>query len=109
MANVYRVAPRADISDHDFERFMREEVMAPIQRGPTRVGQISGMRLYRFSPEESEGLVDRASRVEKYIWLIEWDGLEQTVDTLAGPAIEKLRAAGAAVRPAGDWRLVHAE
>jgi len=106
MTNVFRVAPAADVSEDEFERFMREEVIASIETGPTRVGEITGVRLYRLSSDD-EGAVDRASRTEKYIWLIEWDGLEQTVDALAGPAIEKVRHAGAAVRPAGEWRLVH--
>ena len=107
MANVFRVAPAAEMSDDEFERLMREEVIPSIHTGPTRVGQITGVRLYRLSAED-EGPVDRASRAEKYILVIEWDGLAQTVDVLAGPAIEKVRHAGAAVRPAGDWRLVHA-
>jgi len=109
MATVYRVAPAEEISEDDFERFMRDEVIAPIHRGPTRVGQITGIRLYRFGPEARERMTDRAGRVESYLWLIEWDGLDQTVEALVGPAIEKLKAAGAAVRPAGEWLLVHGE
>ena len=107
MTTVYRVAPAADISEDEFERFMREEVFTSIHQGPTRVGQITGVRFYRFGPGAKASASDRLSRVESYIWLIEWNGLDETVDALAGPAIEKLEAAGAAVRPAGEWLLVH--
>jgi hypothetical protein len=107
MENVFHVAPAADVSDLDFEQFMRDEVFPLIHTGPTRVGEITGVRLYRLGTED-EGGVDRASRTERYVWLFEWGGLEQAMNVLAGPAIEKVRNAGAAVRGAGDWKLVHA-
>jgi hypothetical protein len=81
--NYYELTRPAKLESADFEKFMTKKVFPSVERGPTRVGSITGLRLLTEVP---------ATR--KYIWCIEWDGLNLSEPRVA-TAFEMVKAAGA--------------
>jgi hypothetical protein len=80
--NYYELTRPAKIKSDEFEQFMTEKVSPAVRRGSTRVGSVTGLRLLTDVP---------ATR--KYLWAIEWDGLNLNPASVA-PAFEKVKAAG---------------
>ena len=80
--NYYELTRPAKLKGDEFETLMTEEVLPAVRRGATRVGSVTGLRLMTDVP---------ATR--KYLWAIEWDGLNLNPASVA-PAFDKVKAAG---------------
>ncbi len=75
-----------------FLKKMQRDVFPAVHKGPTRVGEIDSWTLVSETPKGGRG------GSEKYVWLINWNGLDGAGDRLAGEALVKLRGLGATVR-----------
>jgi hypothetical protein len=80
--NYYELTRPAKVKSEDFETFMTEKVLPSVRRGATRVGSVTGLRLLKDVPE-----------TRKYMWAIEWDGLNMNPASIAA-AFRKLKTAG---------------
>lgn len=79
----YELTRPAKLKAEDFEKLMLEEIFPAVERGPSRVGAIEGLRLLKDVP---------ATR--KYLWAIEWGGL-RLFEGFIDVAFAKLKASGA--------------
>jgi hypothetical protein len=87
--NYYELTRAAKTNGEDFEKFMLEEVFPSVGRGPTRVGDVTALRLLKEIP---------ATR--KYVWTIEWGGL-RLFEAFTIAAFAKLKASGARMKLLG--------
>ena len=71
-----------------FLQKLQHDVFPAIHKGPTRMGEIGSWTLLS---EADKG------ETSKYVWLINWGGLEGAGDTMAAEALVKLRGLGATV------------
>jgi hypothetical protein len=63
---VYDVRLPKDKRAATFERFMRDEYIPAVHKGPTRVGQVGELMLLRCEPTSTR---------HKFLWLVDWGGL----------------------------------
>ncbi|HEX8068492.1 MAG TPA: hypothetical protein VF546_00975 [Pyrinomonadaceae bacterium] len=87
--NYYELTRPAKIKAEDFERFVTEEVFPAVGRGPSRVGDVTGLRLLKEVPP-----------TRKYLWTIEWGGLRLFEGFTEG-AFAKVKASGARMKLLG--------
>lgn len=88
---IYRIELPSG-KEADFERLMLDEVFPSINKGPTRAGQVTTLRLLKGNTVGS---------TNQYIWLVDGDSLIN-----GGPArtgLEKIEAFGANVSDKGDY------
>jgi hypothetical protein len=80
--DYYELTRPAKLKSEDFEKFMLQEVLPSVGRGPTRVGSVTGLRLLKDVPG-----------TRKYVWAIGWDGLRLFEGFVEAP-FAKLKASG---------------
>jgi hypothetical protein len=74
-----------------FLKKLQHDVFPTVHKGPTRIGGIDSWTLL------SEDVQGDAGESPKYVWLVNWGGLEGTAELLTKDALEKLRALGATI------------
>jgi hypothetical protein len=79
------------MSAEAFLKKLQHDVFPTVHKGPTRVGGIDSWTLLEETRKGEEGVSP------KYVWLVNWGGLEGAPEMLTKDAFEKLRALGATV------------
>ena len=64
-------------SASSFEKFMRDEYVPAVRKGPTRVGQVTELVLLRREPTPTS---------HRFLWLVGWSGIDASMP--AGPAVD---------------------
>ena len=90
---LHRLSCPADFADEDFQTFMKDEIFPSVHRGPTRVGQVVGLSLWRDH------------QTNEFVWAIEYDGLIEGAHSAGGDGLAKLKSRGVQIASSRCDRL----
>lgn len=83
-----------------FAVFMKDEYLAAVHRGPTRVGQVTSLLLLQKQ-------ADTGAKMHEFLWLVGWGGLSSGDFRIDDEAVEKkFKAFKARMKRLGSYREI---
>ncbi len=100
---VYQIRLPQDQDVEAFVKFMREEYFPAVDRGPTRVGAVTGLVLLQRLDEHSEG--SGADDAHEFFLQVDWSGLPGCRDSYVSDeeVLRKFESFGARVKSLGYY------
>ena len=97
---IYKIRLSKRQDPEAFAKFMRREYFPAIHKGPTRIGQVTGLALFQS---------DSTDTTHEFLWHVGWSGLSSGGPRVTDAAVRrKFDSFGAKITPLGAHTKVAA-